>query len=1592
MEFVGRTVRKELKGIGVFNGTVKSYDLSTKLFEIGYEDRDSEEIDHNELSALIEFDGVCTDQSQSQSQSRVLRRPKKKARVFGESNKGNEIDVSSSNSNAVTADDSNLNNGSVDCDNLNLSDGKGNGNDDVIDLNLNDGNDLAGIDLNMELDDHENKNEDVDLGGYVKGEICAEETRVEEQTGNVSISDISPIVDDDDDENPGKTFTGGGRGRKRRKILDSPKMGGESVLRRSARRQAKLSAEDDTVSAVKYNGDDGGVPSSASPVIRARSSRRRAKLSSYDNIVDTVKCNGDDNGVLCGASPVISAVSEEQPTVSGCEESEEPSKVSLNLELPPSTGNLNLDGLPVLGLFSVYAFLRSFSTILHLSPFGLGDFVASIRSKSPNLLIDSVHVSLLRILRKNLEFQSREGSTSATSCLRDLNWDLVDLITWPIFLAEYLLMKPGFNLSHLGLFKTDYHSQSEFVKVEILQYICDDVIEGEAISSELNRRILIGERVNAVDANSKTKLVASKKRRSISEEVIDETADLNSDECCLCKMDGNLICCDGCPAAFHSKCVGIATNLLPEGDWYCPECVVDKKNPEISVAKLIRGADLLGVDPDGRLYYSSCGYLLVSHNSDAETSFHYYYMNDLTALVSALNLLDGSYRTISNAITKHWRVYTKFIGGKTKLDSENISLCADPYPNMATESSGFCAELEKPLAHSGSSELSEVVVDVRKSSKNVLHSFKKSSGVNGKNICSFNSGYLNLYSFARIASTVAKEWAPKLLNKTSQTPTKSLEELISMQMKAITKTSVDFCWSNMQNLSVDARKEKCGWCLACKYPTDDGNCLFYMNNPTDLESFTSELIGFDSRITRKDRLIDLMCHILYIEDRLHGLLLGPWLSPKFPKLYRKSYLEASYIVPVKELLLTLEANIWPRAISDDWLKQVDSVVTVGSASHFVASKFRANSRNVIGRKRPALDSESRSLKNPLSGLVLFWWRGGRLTRKIFNWKVLPQSLARKAARQGGGKKIDGIIYPENYDLLKRNKALAWRASVESAVTVEQLALQIRELDANIKWEEIENTSHLAKMDKESIKSMRSFKKAIVRRKSSEGSVVKYLLDFGKRRFIPDVVVKHGVKIEEASSERKKYWVEEPFVPLFLLKTFEDKRISLKSNKVSLSRLSHNRRVMKPAKKDVFSYLLAKSERSENQQCGHCNENLPVRDAISCQYCEDFFHKRHVKKTSGGTYTCNKCNSDNTVKVNPKKGKSNSWKSKKVSKMTKKGGKRKQSVESQAKRKAFVVPLRRSSRTVKVVSFQSKKKPVKKKKYGGKKKQLKAIIDEVEKPKGKRGRPRKVKPSIPKKRSQMHAAYWLNGLLLSRKPDDKRVAEFRAKNHLVAFEQLDSISNQPKCCLCSEPEFRSSLNYINCETCGDWYHGDAFGLKDENIGLVISFKCHKCRDRAPPVCPHLHFASDKSELGEKKNDVRSEFGDEVSSEVLVKQNSDTIKEHKDLLSHDPSPEQQNAETGPGSKEDCAMDAQNGLKEDHAKESQNGPDSTEDHIVESQMGPDFEVNHVAENGPDLELADAKIDERKESPITHDESRVAVAQNGSLKAKESSTDLVD
>jgi PHD-finger len=53
--------------------------------------------------------------------------------------------------------------------------------------------------------------------------------------------------------------------------------------------------------------------------------------------------------------------------------------------------------------------------------------------------------------------------------------------------------------------------------------------------------------------------------------------DGNADMCVLCGLGGNLLCCDGCPGAYHLRCIGESNRSIPEGEWLCPECQMGGK-------------------------------------------------------------------------------------------------------------------------------------------------------------------------------------------------------------------------------------------------------------------------------------------------------------------------------------------------------------------------------------------------------------------------------------------------------------------------------------------------------------------------------------------------------------------------------------------------------------------------------------------------------------------------------------------------------------------------------------------------------------------------------------------------------------------------------------------------------------------------------------------------------------------------------------------------------------------------------------------------------------------------------------------------------
>ncbi|XP_040363122.1 DDT domain-containing protein PTM [Rosa chinensis] len=1562
MEFVGRSVRKELKGVV---GTVKSYSASSGFFQVLFEDGNSEQLDSAQLSLLLLADPA------------PARKPKKRRRTGNsDPNYRGEDEHASSNSSPEKEQGIDLNAGF----NFSLN--------DAADLNVGEERDCIDLNLDASGCDSVDNFDGPSLGQGTKRRGCDFDLNLEvaEEGDSEDKFKISPKFERIEESRSsgdaqGNVAEDGNVNETRKQVCidinqEVPLNGiecaavGEGLGNENRWSSGDMKVEsslgDLNASAVKDNGmvEDGpseaatpvthGHPGdSASPSIQKSSRRKRRRLpdnlmsNSTETVLRRSSRRGSARNHVSVASSAVSnpvsssaatAVTEDVPVISGSEEADQPSVAPQKLGLPPSSQRLNLEGIPVLDLFSIYACLRSFSTILFLSPFKLEDFVRALQCNSPSLLFDSVHVSILQTLRKHLESLSNEGSESASDCLRSLNWDFLDLITWPVFMVEYFLihcsgLKPGFDLGHFKLLKSDYYSQPASLKVEILRCLCDDLIEGEAIKSEINRRCSTSEHDMGFDRDVNFDVCKKRKASaqiagssSLNDENVDETPDWNSDECCLCKMEGNLICCDGCPAAYHSRCVGVVNDLLPEGDWYCPECMIDRHKPWMKLRKSLRGAELLGIDPHGRLYFKSCGYLLVSGFCDDESAFNYYHRDDLNKIIEVLRSSEFSYGGILLGIYKHWDIPTTFNGaisskpldqlefsetGDAKNETHEDRKLQEKFCNLVSDVSNSVQVLRRTVIQDDSNNLADIsnqsdlvrklpedcsltstCLDVRQESNGSIDLGKISSAITtrkeGTSEVDCGIDYMNYYSFGQIASSVAEELS-KSSEKNKEGALNTVDEIISAQMKTIIKKSSKFSWPNIENLNIDVQKEKCGWCFSCKYPADDRDCLLIMSKLPLQDVSKTDVVGLQLKNIPKDHLNDVSCQILSIHDRLLGLLLGPWLNPHHTEYWRNSLLNACDLASVKHLLLLLVENLHHRALSADWLKHVDSVVTMGSASHVVTS-LRAYSKNMNSRKRPKFsDIDSNPSSNAGSGLGMFWWRGGRLSRQVFGWKILPRSLTSKAARQGGCTKIMGILYPENSEYAKRSKYIAWRATVEMSTSAEQLALQVRELYSNIRWDDIENTHPLPTLDKESTKSIKLFRKVIVRRKCSEKGVVKYLLDFGKRRAIPDIVRKHGSVLEEPSNERKKYWLEESYLPLHLLKNFEERRIARKSSDGKSGKVLAVGRVMRPPDEKGFAYLFSKAERSEYYKCGHCHKDVLIREAVSCQLCRGFFHKRHAKKSAGAivsecTYTCHRCQNGVSAKIDTKRGKADKKRGKvgmkrgkvetKIEKVQSQKCKNSQtdrrSLRLRSKRKALAggrqvqlknskkvpvsVPLRRSPRKAKCLTLQNKKHS--KRKKG---KQSKSKKRTYKKP--------KTGTLCQKKRTQVYRSYWLNGLQLSRKPNDKRVMLFREKKLLAHCGCSSIVLGQLKCQLCCEAEYASTLDYIGCELCGEWFHGEAFGLDSENIDKLIGFRCHVCRKTEPPVCPHLVVVkTDVSQLAEAQTDGSVDCSEEVPNAV------------------------------------------------------------------------------------------------------------------------------
>jgi hypothetical protein len=84
---------------------------------------------------------------------------------------------------------------------------------------------------------------------------------------------------------------------------------------------------------------------------------------------------------------------------------------------------------------------------------------------------------------------------------------------------------------------------------------------------ELQRREEAGQMVSGAAGEGATFAVLTPEQRAARRAAAEagKPIDSNNDSCCLCGLGGSLLCCDGCPAAYHLRCIGENSKSIPHG-------------------------------------------------------------------------------------------------------------------------------------------------------------------------------------------------------------------------------------------------------------------------------------------------------------------------------------------------------------------------------------------------------------------------------------------------------------------------------------------------------------------------------------------------------------------------------------------------------------------------------------------------------------------------------------------------------------------------------------------------------------------------------------------------------------------------------------------------------------------------------------------------------------------------------------------------------------------------------------------------------------------------------------------------------------------
>lgn len=101
-------------------------------------------------------------------------------------------------------------------------------------------------------------------------------------------------------------------------------------------------------------------------------------------------------------------------------------------------------------------------------------------------------------------------------------------------------------------------------------------------------------------------------------------------------------------------------------------------------------------------------------------------------------------------------------------------------------------------------------------------------------------------------------------------------------------------------------------------------------------------------------------------------------------------------------LMQLEENIRVVSFSGDWVKLVDSCSVESSVTQSNTTAVGSTQKRGPGRRgrKPAVVHEPTADDDHNTQNDFIWWRGGMLSKLVFQKGILPSKMVKKSARQG----------------------------------------------------------------------------------------------------------------------------------------------------------------------------------------------------------------------------------------------------------------------------------------------------------------------------------------------------------------------------------------------------------------------------------------------------------------------------------------------------------------------------------------------------------------------------------------------------------------